>query len=110
MAPGRKKSAVALSKVPSIKELCDSLGFERASPIETSVFTDTTHAFRKSYKCSNGSAGSDLTEWYSISVQQELAAMAMKFLTEKGNGERFWSDSRRWKGDGDLTYPEDRRM
>jgi hypothetical protein len=110
MAPGRKNHAVALSKVPSVTELCDRLGFERATPIETSVFTDTTHAFRKSYKCSNGSAGASLTDWYSVDVQQELAAMAGRFLTERDNGERFWSDSRRWKEDGDLTYPEDRTM
>lgn len=110
MAPSRKKPAVALSQVPSVKELCNKLGFERATQAETTVFTDTTHAFRKSYRCSNGSTGSSLTEWNSISVQQELTAMAMAFLADRGNGERFWSDLRRWKDDGDLTYPEDRRM
>src|SRR5271163_1243193 len=102
MAPGRRKPAVAPSKVPSVKELCDGLGFERASPIETSVFTDTTHPFRKSYSCSDGSPGSNLTNWNSIDVQQELTAMAGSFLTERDNGERFWSDSRRWKQEGDL--------
>jgi hypothetical protein len=110
MAPNRKKPVVALSQVPSVKELCNRLGFERATPAETTVFTDTTHAFRKSYKRPNGSAGSSLTDWNSISVQQELTAMAMAFLADGGNGERFWSDSRRWKDDGDLTYPDDRRM
>jgi hypothetical protein len=92
-----------------VKELCNKLGFEQATPAETTVFTDTTHAFRKSYKCSNGDAGSVLTDWNSNSVQQELAAMAMEFLDDAGNGERFWSDLRRWKDDGDLMYPEDRR-
>ncbi len=108
MAPGRSKPAVALSKVPSVKELCDKLGFARATPRETSVFTDTTHAFRKSYKTSDGSDGANLTDWNSTRVQQELSAMAIRFQDHSGNGERFWSDSRRWKEDGDLVYPEDR--
>jgi hypothetical protein len=97
-----------LSKVPSVKELCDRLGFERASPIETSVFTDTTHAFRKSYRTSNGNPGSNLIDWYSTEVQQELSTMAMNFLEQGGNGVRFWSDSRRWKDMDDLTWPEDK--
>jgi hypothetical protein len=110
MAPSRKKPAVALSQVPSVRELCNRLGFERATQAETTVFTDTTHAFRKSYRCSNGSSGSSLTEWNSVNVQQELSAMALEFLDAGGNGERFWSDSRRWKEEGDLMYPEDRRL
>jgi hypothetical protein len=110
MAPGRTKPAVALSKVPSVKELCDRLGFERASPRETSVFTDTTHAFRKSYRTSDGGDGANLTDWNSLFVQQELSEMAINFLEQSGNGERFWSNSRRWKDDGDLTYPEDRTL
>lgn len=110
MTPKRKKPAMPLSKVPSVKELCDRLGFERASTMETSVFTDTTHAFRKSYKTTDGSAGANLTDWNSTSVQQELTAMAISFLDRSGNGVRFWSGSRRWMQEGDLTYPEDRTL
>ncbi len=111
MGPVRKKPAVSLSKVPSVKELCDRLGFERASPREVSVFTDTTHAFRKSYKTTNGSPGSDLVDWYSTEVQKDLSAMALDFLEQAGNGERFWSDSRRWKDVADnLTWPDDKTL
>jgi hypothetical protein len=108
MAPGHEKPAVALSNVPSVKELCDRLGFESASQKETSAFTDATHSFRKSYKTSDGGAGVNLTNWYATDVQQELAAMAVKFLDDCGNGGRFWSSSRRWKEYEDMTYPDDR--
>lgn len=110
MSPSRRKPDVALSQVPSVKELCNRLGFQRATQTETTVFTDATHMFRRSYKCSDGTAGSDLTDWNSPRVQQELAAMAMAFLAARGNGELFWSDCRRWMDEGDLTHLEDKRM
>lgn len=110
MASGYQKPIVALSNVPSVGELCNRLGFENASQKETNTFTEATHEFRKSYKTSDGGAGINLTNWYAIDVQQELTAMATKFVDECGNSERFWSSSRRWKEYGDITYPEDRRM
>jgi hypothetical protein len=110
MGPIRKKPAIALSNIPPVKELCEKLGFRRASSRQESDFIDTTHAFRKKYKTPAGTPGSELTDWNLVTVQHELFTMAMKFLDEAGNGERFWSVSRTWKEDGDLHYPDDKML
>lgn len=111
MSPSSKRSkkpAVTLSKVPSVKEICERLGFQHASLKDTNAFTDATHAWRKSYKTSNGTAGTELLLWNELSVQLDLTIMAERFLEDKGNGERFWSPTRSWNHDSDVKYPEDR--
>ena len=105
---GSRKPAVPVSKVPSVRELCELLGFQRASLKDTNIFMDTAHNWRKSYTTSNGQPATQLLLWNQSSVQIELQAMAEKFLEDEGNGERFWSSSRTWSQDSDLQFPEDR--
>jgi hypothetical protein len=104
MARRSKKPILALSKVPSVEELCNLLGFKNATPMESSVFTATVHAFRKSYATSDGRSGVDLVDWYNR--QEELGVMAVAFV--ETHGYRFWSNSRRWMGEDDVTYPKDK--
>jgi hypothetical protein len=116
MGPSNKtstKPTVALSKVPSVKELCERLGFQHASLKETNSFIDASHAWRKSYKTSDGTAGTALLRWNEASVQLDLKTMAERFLEDKGNedkqnAERFWSPARSWNHDSDVQYPKDR--
>ena len=109
-----KKPAVALSKVPSVKELCEKLGFQHASLKETNTFIDASHSWRKSYRTSDGTSGTQLLQWNQPSVQLDLTTMAERFLENNGNvenernGDRFWSQTRSWNHDSDIQYPEDR--
>src|SRR6266536_240518 len=93
MSPNAKPS-VALSKVPSVKELCELLGFQRASLKDTNKFIEATHSWRKSYITSSGQPASQLLLWNQTSVQLDLDEMAQKFIDDKGNGDRFWSPGR----------------
>jgi hypothetical protein len=110
MAPGRKKPAMRLSNVPPVKELCDKLGFQRASSRKVDNFMDMVHIFRKNYKTAGGTPGAELKDWNLATVQHELSIMASKFLDEAGNGDRFWSETRTWKKDGDFNYPDDKML
>ena len=110
MRPARKKPAIPLSNVPPVKELCEKLGFQHALSRQVTDFVDTTRAFRKNYRTSNGTPGTELTDWNQGTIQHELFTMAIKFLDEARNGVRFWSDTRPWSEDGDLNYPEDKLM
>jgi hypothetical protein len=76
--------------VPPVRERCNRLGLRGSTSIEISAFISATHAFRKSYKASDGRHGIDLTDWDNVKVRQELRAMAVKFV-ESGNGEQFLS-------------------
>jgi hypothetical protein len=105
---GSKKPAVTLSKVPSVRELLERLGFQHASLKDTNAFTEATHAWRKSYRTTNGTSGTDLLFWNESPVQIDLTVMAERFLEDKSNGERFWSPSRSWNRESDVQYPEDR--
>jgi len=102
-----QKPAVALSKVPSVKELCEQLGFQRASIKEMDVFLEATRTWRKTYKTSDDSPGSDLLRWNDPIVQLELRWMAEDFVRDNGNGDRFWGPSRNWYDDSDVQFPEE---
>ena len=54
MAPSCKKPAMRLSDVPTLKKLCDKLGFQRASSQTVDGFMNVVHVFRKNYKTSSG--------------------------------------------------------
>lgn len=101
----RKNQILRLSKVPSVAEISTKLGFKHRK--ETTTFTNATRAFRMSYRIPNDSTGDSLTSWYND--QAKLEVMAVTFL-ESGKGDLFWSDSRTWMENGDLTYPEDKEM
>ena len=104
-----KKPTVALSKVPSVKELCERLGFQHASLKETNAFLDATHTWRKAYRIGGGGTpGTELLLWNQLSVQSDLTIMAELFLVDRDNGDRFWSPTRSWNHDDDVQYPEDR--
>lgn len=105
-----KRPSIALSKVPSVKELCELLGFQHASLKDTIKFTDATHAWRKSHRTSDGNLASELLLWNQPSVQMHLTEMAGKFLDD-GNGDRFWSPNRSWSShqEDELEYPQDRQ-
>jgi hypothetical protein len=107
---GRKKPAMRLSNVPPINDLCDKLGFQHASFGIVDDFTDRLHMFRKNYKTSGGTPGAELKDWNLAAIQHELSTMALKFLDEAGNGNRFWSETRTWKKDGDFNYPNDKML
>jgi hypothetical protein len=107
MSPSSKPS-VPLSKVPSVKELCEQLGFQYASLKDTNRFMEVTRAWRKSYQTTSGRLAADLRSWNEPSDQLDLEEMAQKFIDDRGNGERFWSPSRSWNHDSDLQFPEDR--
>ncbi|KAF4626424.1 hypothetical protein G7Y89_g11735 [Cudoniella acicularis] len=103
------KPSVSLSKVPSVKELCELLGFQYASLKDTNTFMELTRAWRKSYQTSSGRPATDLLSWNQSSDQLDLEEMAQKFIDDRGNGDRFWSPNRSWNhGDSDLHFPEDR--
>jgi len=105
-APRPTVSLSKLSKVPSVKRLCEELGIQHASLKDSTVFMDTIHAFRKSCTTSNGSLVATLVDWNLPSVQKELRRAAVKFLDDNGNGERFWNPTRPWAQPSDLHYPQ----
>ncbi|KAG4427804.1 hypothetical protein IFR05_016713 [Cadophora sp. M221] len=101
-----QKPAVSLSKVPSIKEICESLGFQSASIKDTDKFLDTTRAFRKSYQITPGVTTADLLRWNDAAIQCELRNMAELFLKDGDNGDVYWGTKRYWYSSG-LQYPDD---
>lgn len=102
-----QKPSVPLSKVPSVKELCEQLGFQRASIKDTDTFMDATRAWRRSYKTSKNLPGGDLLRWNDPAVQSELKEMAATFLETGDNSERFWGFSRNWYHPSDIQFPEE---
>ncbi|PVH76070.1 hypothetical protein DL98DRAFT_642396 [Cadophora sp. DSE1049] len=101
-----QKPAVSLSKVPSIKELLEPLGFQSASIKDTDKFLETTRAFRKSYQGPAGSTNVFLLQWNEPLVQCEYRNMAKIFLEDDDNGDRYWGSKRYWYSAG-LQYPDD---
>jgi len=99
-------ASVPLSKVPSVRQLCELLGIQHASLKDSTVFMDTVLAFRKTSTTSNGSPVIKLLDWNSQSVQNDLRSAAVKFLDENDNGHRFWKPTRGWAQPSDLHYPE----
>jgi hypothetical protein len=104
-----QKPSVALSKVPSVKGLCEQLGFQRASIKDTDTFMDATRAWRRSYKTSKNLPAGDLLRWNDPVVQSELKEMATKFLETGDNGEQFWGLRRNWYHPSDIQFPEERQ-
>jgi len=103
------KPSMPLSKVPSVKELCELLGFQQASLKDTNTFMEAARAWRKSYHTSSGRPATDLLHWNQPSDQLDLEEMAQDFLDKRGgNGERFWSPDRSWNRDSDFQLPKDR--
>jgi hypothetical protein len=102
------RPTVSLSKVPSVKTLCEDLGIQHASLKDSTVFMDAIHAFRKSCTTSNGSLVATLVDWNLPSEQKELRKAAVKFLDDNGNGLRFWNPTRPWAQPSDLHYPQHR--
>jgi hypothetical protein len=109
-----KKPAVALSKVPSVKVLCEDLGFQHALLKDINKFIDAAHAWRKSYRTSDGTPGTQLLQWNQPAVQLDLKTMAERFLENNANaenernGDRFWSPTRSWNHDSPIQYPDKR--
>ncbi|PMD36850.1 hypothetical protein L207DRAFT_569010 [Hyaloscypha variabilis F] len=103
------KPSLPLSKVPSVRELCELLGFQQASLKDTNTFMEAARAWRKSYHTSSGRPATKILHWNQPSDQLDLEEMAQDFLDKRGgNGERFWSPDRSWNRDSDLQLPEDR--
>ena len=102
------KPSIPLSKVPSVKQLCELLGFQHASLKDTNTFMEETRTWRKSHKANSGRDASKLLRWNDAEDQLDLEEMAEKFIDHKGNGERFWSKMRSWNHDSNLQFPEDR--
>ena len=102
------KPSVSLSRVPSVKELCEHLGFQYASLKDTNAFMDVTRAWRKSYTTSSGHPATALLQWNDSSTQLDLEEMAEAFLDQEDNGDRFWSPNRSWHHGSNVQYPEDK--
>lgn len=102
------KPEISLSKVPSVKELCEDLGFQHASLKDTNNFMEGTRAWRKSFKTSSGRPAATLLQWNDMSIQQDLEEMAERFLDHENNGHRFWSPHRSWIQDSNIKFPEDK--
>ncbi|KFZ03635.1 hypothetical protein V502_10782 [Pseudogymnoascus sp. VKM F-4520 (FW-2644)] len=97
------KPTVLLSKVPSLRDICDALGFRNSK--EQSAFTDFTHKWRKTYRTSDNRSGTDLIQWKLPKTQDDLTRMANTFLHGVGTGERFWPQL---ENPGDrLCFPDD---
>lgn len=103
-----KPSTIPLSKVPSIKQLCEVLGFQHATLKDTNAFMENTRAWRKSYKLTSGRDASRLLRWNDAQEQLDLEELAQKFIDYEGNGERFWGENRSWNHISTLQYPENR--
>jgi len=103
-----KKPSIPLTKVPSVKELFEGLGFQHASVKEETLFREACHSWRKSFMARSGRAGPELLSWNEGSIQMDLREMAERFLEDGDNAERFWSATRNWNHDSDLQYPEDK--
>ncbi|KFY46828.1 hypothetical protein V495_02230 [Pseudogymnoascus sp. VKM F-4514 (FW-929)] len=98
-----KKPTVLLSKVPSLRDICDALGFRNSK--EQNAFTDFTHKWRKTYRTSDNRSGTDLIQWKLPKTQDDLTRMANTFLHGVGTGEKFWPQL---ETPGDrLCFPDD---
>ncbi|KFY77954.1 hypothetical protein V499_02788 [Pseudogymnoascus sp. VKM F-103] len=98
-----RKPTVLLSKVPSLRDICDALGFRNSK--EQNAFTDFSHKWRKTYRTSDNRSGTDLIQWKLQSTQDDLTRMANTFLHGVGTGEKFWPHL---ENPGDrLCFPDD---
>jgi len=105
-APKRsKKPATSVTKIPSIKMLCDGLGFQHADSKCTATFMSALHSWRKTFKSSSGFDGPELLSWNDPGVQRDLMEMSEGFVRDSNNGERYWGPSRQWKQATDLEFP-----
>ncbi|KAH8597455.1 hypothetical protein B0O99DRAFT_617516 [Bisporella sp. PMI_857] len=104
------KPSVSVTKIPSIKALCEALGFQHASLKDTNLFMAASHAWRKSFVTSTGKPGINLLAWNKPQVQIDLKEMAEGFVERSNNGERYWGTGRNWDQDqgSDIVFPDDR--
>jgi hypothetical protein len=100
MQPPSGEKKLLLSKVPSIKELCDNLGILDTNGKSANPFLDTIHYWRRTYKTLNNKEGSKLTLWNDKGTQEDLRRMAQKFV--ESHHEKFWPQGARG-----LQYPDD---
>jgi hypothetical protein len=106
--PAPSKPSVPLSRIPSVYELTELLGFHHAPAKETNTFVESARSWRKACQSSSIQDASELLNWNQVSNQLHLEEMAVDFLDKAGNGERFWSPGRSWNHDSEVQYPEDR--
>lgn len=92
------------NQIPIAKDLCEKLGFVSLS--ERHALLDSTHQWRRTYECVDGTIGKDLVDWKSAKTQEYLKNMTRDYLERGGNGTKFWPRTGRR---GPLPeYPEDK--
>lgn len=85
-----KKADLAPTKIQTVTELCEELGFGSDTTRPASQLTDSIHRWRKEYKTRDGTPGTDLLDWKSRSVQEGLKEMTREFLEGGGYGAKIW--------------------
>jgi hypothetical protein len=104
--PAKSNSALRSSKIPRVRELCESLGFGKATVTEEQVFIDATDKWRRSYIHGGRQIGADFLAWKKPDVQEILDQMARQFILQDNNGAKFWSTTRPWRHGSDLHFPD----
>ena len=94
------------NQIPIVKELCENLGFESLS--DRQALLDSTHQWRRTYRCDDGTLGKDLVDWKSAKTQENIMIMTREYLDRAGNGTKFWPGKGRPRPRMIPEYPEDK--
>ena len=93
------------SQVPIVTAICERLGFESLS--DRQALQDSTHHWRRTYKCDDGTLGKDLVDWKSATTQKNIMVMTREYLDRAGNGAKFWPPRGRPQPRTIPEWPED---
>ncbi len=90
------------SEIPSVEELCHTLGFEGKTYGRS--FWQSIISWLEEHETDPGSSGTDFSNWESDNFY--LGVMAVKYLEENNheNAYRYWSYN---LTQGGLSYPSD---
>lgn len=81
------------TKVPNLVELADRLGFGKFGSRPMKELAESTHLWRKQYRCEDGSPGTALLDWKSSLVREKVRAMTLRYLDDAGYGQLWWPQS-----------------
>ncbi|KAH0541550.1 hypothetical protein FGG08_003962 [Glutinoglossum americanum] len=99
------------TSIPTVGSLCEKLGYGKGKNEVTGLskndLTETTQVWRKKYITPSGKLGRELKDWKSVAERHDLLVMAIKYLDDDRNGERFWPNNREDDAGKHLHYPTD---
>ncbi|KAL0764081.1 hypothetical protein CaCOL14_013408 [Colletotrichum acutatum] len=92
------------TSIPSITQLREKLDYGDRNLSRCKALYDSARTFPKSFKTSQGWAGSGLRDWEHEEQRNALMEMSQFYLKDRGHGQTFWPDDQKSPRANKLQY------